>query len=129
MYLGYLLYPDTYLLSDNKDKLNQSPFIVPHELSTAPFDCSNLLGDIVRPTIDAVDFNGNKKLTVLGERFGSAPRLLINNEDRTDFITSVSDTRLRVKGKSKKLGWKTGDNTLQVFDASGGGSNIFTLRL
>jgi hypothetical protein len=129
MYLGYAIYPDTYLLADNKDKLNQSPFIVLLQLNAEPFNCSNLLGDLARPSINSVDFNGTKKLTVSGQKFGIAPRLLINSEDRTDFITGISDTTIRVKGKSKKLGLKAGDNTVQVFDTGGTASNVFLLRL
>ena len=129
MYLGYLTYPDTYLLADNKDKLNQNPFIAPLQLSTQPLGCSTLLGDIGRPSIDSVDFNGTKKLTVFGDKFGSASRLSINNQDRTGFITSISDNTIRVKAKSKKLGLTAGDNTIQVFDTSGSASNVFILRL
>lgn len=129
MYLGYLIYPDTYLLADNKDRLNQSPFIVPLPPNAAEFNCSNLLGDMGRPAIHSVAFTGTKKLTIAGEHFGSAARLLINNEERTDFITSISDSTIRVKGKSKKLGLTAGDNTIQVFNTSGTVSNVFILRL
>jgi hypothetical protein len=128
MYLGYIVYPNTHFLADNKDKLSQSPFILPVQLADPPFGCSNLLGDPARPAISAADLNGTKKLTVSGLRFGSNPRVLINEVDRSDFITSISDTRIRIKGKAKRLGLKTGDNTVQVFDASGAASNVFILR-
>ena len=129
MYLGYIVYPSTHFLADNKDKLSQSPFIVPVQLIDPPFGCTSLLGDLSRPAISSADLNGTKKLTVSGLRFGGAPRVLINEVDRTGFITSVSDTRIRIKGKSKKLGLKSGDNTVQVFDAGGAASNVFILHL
>jgi hypothetical protein len=54
---------------------------------------------------------------------------MINNADKTDFITSLSDALIRIKGKARKLGLKAGDNSIQVFDSSGGASNIFILQL
>src|SRR6185503_7129757 len=78
------------------------------------------------PVIDSASIEG-KKVAINGSKFGSAPRVLINGEERADFITSVSDTLIRLKGKPKKLGVKSGENTIQVFDSTGAGSNIFKL--
>jgi Interleukin-like EMT inducer/Glycosyl hydrolases family 2, TIM barrel domain/IPT/TIG domain len=80
------------------------------------------------PEIAGVDFNGKKKLTIQGNRFGDSPRVIINGVDRTDFITSVSEMTIKLKGKQKKLGLVTGDNTVQVIDANIA-SNVFVLRL
>src|SRR6185295_8289525 len=76
------------------------------------------------PVIDSASIEG-KKVAINGSKFGSTPRVLINGEDRSDFVTSVSDTLIRLKGKPKKLGVKSGENTIQVFDSTGAGSNIF----
>jgi hypothetical protein len=75
------------------------------------------------PVIDSASIEG-KKVAINGSKFGGTPRVLINGEDRSDFVTSVSDTLIRLKGKPKKLGVKSGENTIQVFDSTGAGSNI-----
>jgi hypothetical protein len=84
---------------------------------------------LAKPSIGSLEFDGKKKLTVSGEGFGSTPRLLINNVDRTDYITSISDTTIRVKGKSKKLGLRPGDNTIQLIGTGGEASNVFILQI
>lgn len=82
---------------------------------------------ISKPEISSVTFDGKKKLTISGSKFGNAPRVLINNVDAVDFLSSAADDKIRLKGKAKKLGLKTGDNAIQVIDANGSGSNVFTL--
>ena len=81
------------------------------------------------PAISSVVLEGKKKTIISGIKFGSAPRVLINDTDQSDYINSVSDTEIRLKGKTKKLGIKSGDNTIQVIDASGAESNRFIVRL
>lgn len=81
------------------------------------------------PSIGAVAFDGAKKIKISGSRFGSAPRVLINNSDRSDFINFLSDTMILLKGKEKKLGLNAGDNSIQVIDAAGTASTVFVLRL
>ena len=80
------------------------------------------------PEIADVDFNGKKKLTIQGSRFSGNSRVIINGSDRTDLITSVSETTIRLKGRKKKLGLVTGDNAVQIIDANIA-SNVFVLRL
>lgn len=84
---------------------------------------------VAGPSISSAVFDGGKNVTIEGSKFGSSPRVLINSNERTDFETSASDTVIKVKGKSKKLSLKVGDNTIQVIDASGAASNVFILRI
>ncbi len=81
-----------------------------------------------RPVISSITFDGKKRMTIEGSGFDEDSRVLINGEDRTDFLRSVSDTSLRVVGKSKKLSLKEGDNSVQVIN-SNGASNVFTLKI
>ena len=67
-------------------------------------------------------------MTIEGSKFGNAPRVLINTIDKIDFVKTVSDILIKLKGKAKKLGLKTGDNTIQVVDATGVLSNLYILR-
>jgi hypothetical protein len=55
--------------------------------------------------------------------------VLVNNSDRSDFINSISDTVIIMKGKEKRLGLNAGDNTIQVIDAAGAASIVFILKL
>jgi hypothetical protein len=80
-------------------------------------------------TITSLVFNGTKKLTIAGSGFGLSPRVLINNVDRSSFITSITDLSISLKAKKKNLGLSTGDNTVQVLGADGAPSNIAVLRL
>jgi len=79
------------------------------------------------PTITDVWFDGGKNVVISGQRFGNNARILINGVDRTDFLRSASDSEIKLKGKAKKLGIKSGANTVQIIDASGTTSNIATL--
>jgi hypothetical protein len=81
------------------------------------------------PSIDSVAFDGKKTLTISGSQFGSAPQVAINGQDRTDFLASSTDTSITLKGKAKRLGLRSGDNTLQVTDSTGAASNLFTFTL
>ena len=80
------------------------------------------------PQIQSAVFTAPKNLTISGRNFGSSPRVIINGKDRSDFVTSVSDTSIQLKGKAKKLKIKSGDNTLQVIITDGTESNVFTLK-
>lgn len=79
-------------------------------------------------SISSVVFDGKKKMTIEGIKFGSSPHVFINGTDRTDHISSGSDTEIKLKGKAKKLGLKSGDNAVQVTDAIGNASNVFILK-
>lgn len=81
------------------------------------------------PSISSAVFDGTKKLTISGSNFGSAPRVFIKDVERTDFVASATDVSIQLKGKAKKLGLKSGDNTIQVLDSSGTPSNTFVLKL
>jgi hypothetical protein len=84
---------------------------------------------LLAPAIDSVAYDGRKTLTISGSQFGAAPRVSINDQDKTDFIASSTDTSITIKGKAKRLGLKSGNNTLQVIDSAGTTSNVFTLIL
>lgn len=88
---------------------------------------ARVAGPVAGPSISDVTFDGKKKVKISGSKFGSAPRVLINGNDRSDFIVSVSDDSIQLKGKAKKLGIKSGDNSVQVLNAAGAESNVFTL--
>lgn len=61
--------------------------------------------------------------------FGAAPHVLINNDDRTSFISGASDTVITLMGKTKKLRLGSGPNSIQVLGLDGKPSNIFILSL
>jgi hypothetical protein len=81
------------------------------------------------PVINQVVFDGKKTFTIVGTRFGSAPRVFINNVDRSSKIKGRSDTAITVKAKPAKIGLKPGDNQIQVIDSAGNISNTFVFRL
>jgi photosystem II stability/assembly factor-like uncharacterized protein len=80
------------------------------------------------PLISSAEFDGKKNLTIEGHSFGDSPRVLINGTDVSDRLRSSSDTAIKLKGKSKKLGLISGENSIQVVAADGSSSNVFTLR-
>ncbi|HLG17571.1 MAG TPA: hypothetical protein VJH03_24215 [Blastocatellia bacterium] len=82
-----------------------------------------------RPSIASATWNGKKALTISGSRFSSTPNVTINGTDRSGYILSATDDQIKLRGKAKKLGLVTGDNTIQVLDPSGAGSNVFVIRL
>ena len=86
-------------------------------------------GASVKPTISAVSFNGKKRLTIDGFGFDDSPIVMINGEDRTSRTAESSDESLVLTGKIKKLGLKSGDNTVQVITSNNATSNIFTISL
>ena len=82
-----------------------------------------------RPSISSASFDGKKKLSISGNRFGSAPKVLINDVDQSSRISAFSDTSIKLKSKASKLGLKAGDNVIQVIESEGNRSNVFILRL
>ena len=82
-----------------------------------------------RPSISSATWDGKKKLSISGLRFGPAPKVLINDEDKSSRISALSETSLKLKGKAAKLGLKAGDNTVQVIGGGGDRSNTFVLKL
>jgi hypothetical protein len=86
-------------------------------------------GSLDRPTITAADFNGKKRLEIAGSSFGESPKAIINGEDRSFRITESSDTSIVVVGKIKKLGLKSGENTIQIITSDNLSSNVFTIQL
>ena len=82
-----------------------------------------------RPSITTASFDGKKRLTISGARFGDAPKVLINDVDQSSRISAISGNSIKLKSKASKLGLKTGDNIIQVIEASGERSNIFILKL
>ncbi len=82
-----------------------------------------------RPFISSASWDGKKKLSISGLRFGSTPKVIINDVDKSSRISAFSETSIKFKGKAAKLGLKTGDNTIQVIGESGDQSNIVVIRL
>ncbi|HVG19764.1 MAG TPA: hypothetical protein VNI02_11995 [Blastocatellia bacterium] len=82
-----------------------------------------------RPSITSVTFDGKKRLEITGRALDNASRVLINETDQTDRISSTTDATVKLKGKSKKLGLKEGDNTIQIINSNDAASNIFILKL
>lgn len=81
------------------------------------------------PKIEAVEYSPPKLVLITGSKFSTAPRVFINGVDRSEYLKKAGDTSIKLKGKANKLGLVTGNNTIQVVDASGQVSNTFTLRL
>jgi hypothetical protein len=104
--------------------IDRNPRQVYRTLTTA-FEAAHRLS----PEIISANFNGAKKLAISGNRFGNAPRVFINGLEKTEFVTSASDSTIQLKAKKKKLGLVDGNNTLQIIDANGSSSNVFTLRI
>ena len=82
-----------------------------------------------RPSITSATFDGKKRLEIAGRALGNASRVLINGTDRTDRISSTSDTLLKLTGKPKKLGLKDGDNTIQVINSNDAPSNTYVIKI
>ncbi|HKY03947.1 MAG TPA: hypothetical protein VJQ56_03605, partial [Blastocatellia bacterium] len=126
MYLGYLTYPATHFTDGHKGQLLSNPFITSQPSSQPSKSCFDLAQ--AGPFVGSAVFEGKKELTIEG-RFGDAARVIINGKDRTKFVTGTSETLILLTAKKKKLGIKSGDNTLQVTDATGFVSNIVTIQL
>ncbi len=84
---------------------------------------------VLAPSIDTAEMQAPKVLAITGSRFGSSAGVIINDVDKSDAIKSASDSQVKVKGKAKKLGLKSGDNTIQVIGEGGLLSNAFVWRL
>jgi hypothetical protein len=56
-----------------------------------------------KPIIDSADFNGTRKLRINGSAFGPSPRVIINNVDRSEFITASSHSFIKLKGSLSGL--------------------------
>ncbi len=82
-----------------------------------------------RPSITSVSFDGRKQLTITGTGFGAAPSVVVNGDDRSLRINSSSDSSILLTGKIKKLGLRSGDNTVQVVTSDKVSSNVFTITL
>ena len=83
----------------------------------------------VVPSITSASFDGTKRLVLDGSGFGDEAMVQINGEDRSFKIVASSDTSIVLKGKAKKLGLRTGANTVQVITSANVSSNVFTLLL
>ena len=81
------------------------------------------------PRIAAVSWDGKKVMVISGSAFDSGARLIINDTDRTDYVRSINDSTIRVKGKAKALGLKTGDNTIRIVNSDGVASGAFALQI
>jgi BNR/Asp-box repeat. len=81
------------------------------------------------PKITSVEWNGKKLMVIDGNAFDSGAHLVINDVDRTDFIRSITDTTIRIKGKARGLGLKAGDNTIRVTNSDGAATNVFVLQI
>jgi photosystem II stability/assembly factor-like uncharacterized protein len=84
---------------------------------------------VLAPSINTVEMQLPKLLTITGSGFGNSADVIINSVDRSNAIKNASDSQIKIKGKLKKLGLTTGDNTIQVIGEGGLLSNTFVLRL
>jgi len=80
------------------------------------------------PVIASAVFDGKKHMTISGSGFGDAPRVLINDIDKSDHIDTSTDSELKLFGKAKKLALRSGDNTVQIVTSDGATSNVFKLN-
>jgi hypothetical protein len=78
------------------------------------------------PVINSADFNGAKKLTISGSAFGPSPRVIIDNVDRSDFITVSSDNFIRLKGARSEI---FGTTVRVVDDTTAAASQPFILQV
>lgn len=79
------------------------------------------------PRINFASFQSPKTMRISGANFSQFPRVFINGIEKSSYITVSSDASITLKGKSKKLGLKPGNNNVQVVTASGTGSNTYVL--
>lgn len=84
---------------------------------------------LVPPKITSATWNGKKVLVIEGSGFDSGARLLINDVDRTDYVRSLTETGIRVKGKAKALGLNAGENSIRVTNSDGASTGVFVLRI
>ena len=85
------------------------------------------------PSISSVSITGEKRLRIEGSSFGPAPRVLINNIDRSEFIRAASGSVIKLRGRASRLGlnqsWPGDASRVQVVDdTTAAASNVFTFR-
>jgi hypothetical protein len=78
------------------------------------------------PVISSAFSIGNK-VTIQGSAFGPSPRVLINNVDRTDFVTMSSPDLIKLKGRLSDLRTGIGDKVVVVDDTTAAASAPFDL--
>jgi hypothetical protein len=78
-----------------------------------------------------VSYNGGKRLVVTGKNFGEAANLLINGVNVSNAVDWLVRTegRLKLRAPAPVLGFRAGQNTLQVMTSLGTLSNIFLVTL
>jgi len=113
-----IITPDMFDKGIYVDSRNTSNIVVTNNSEETP-----------SPSISQADFNGLKRMTITGSYFSSPASVIINGEDRSDFIVSTTSTEIVLKGKAKKLRLNSGDNTVQVMNSGGSASNVFVLKL
>jgi hypothetical protein len=80
------------------------------------------------PRIDSVTLLSKKVLSISGSLFCNLSTVLINERNVTDHLQSLTESNLRLQGKAKKLGLRSGDNRIQVIDMTGGTSKTFVFK-
>jgi sugar lactone lactonase YvrE len=87
------------------------------------------LGKDTRPSVTISNVSFQKpNLLVKGMGFGSGVKVLINNNDVSQFIKTQTAGEIQLKGNKKKLGLKKGSNQVIVV-LNGVNSNTFILTL
>lgn len=81
------------------------------------------------PWIHSAEFDGRKRLTLTGIRFGDGTRVFVNGVDRSARVRATSNVSIALNGKPKKLGLTNGANVVVVVAASGETSNSIVVRL
>jgi hypothetical protein len=87
MYLGYLTYPNTFLTTEDIDRLRQNPFIVASKRPHQEINCADLLA--AAPTIDDVELRG-ERLFIFGHNFVRGSTIMVNDEAK---VTSLRDNQ------------------------------------
>lgn len=77
------------------------------------------------PLITSATFDERKKLIIKGLRLNEATHVLINEQDSSEFIRTITDASVMLKGKASKLGLSPGNNHIRVINATGTGSPPF----
>ena len=80
------------------------------------------------PIIESVDFNGTKRLRINGSAFGPSPRVIINNIDRSEFITASSDSLIKLKGSLSDF-FGVGAEIRVVDDTTAAASRPFIIQM
>ena len=101
MYLGYLTYPNTFLTTDDIDRLRQSPFIVASERPPQEINCADLLA--TAPAIDGIELSG-KRLLIFGHNFVSSSTVIVDDKPQsTSLLNEHSTTALVARVPSGHL--------------------------